>query len=216
MLCCNKITLPPSQHRRTCSNIATLWETVCLFLALAISNWLLPRTQLHSRACRLPAITVEIHYNVTYPITTHGDCKSMNLIYQLQCTECNAFYIGETRCSPSDCMNGHQFTTMISNTNLPVAIHTQSHQIPFQECWSVSVIHKLPASTLDHICRQFETAYQLVIQSRHTPGQHPLTPNSALAPMALKGFNSVSSILLLRKATVIWPKVYIFVLFHLS
>ena len=28
--------------------------------------------------------------NLTYPITTHADCKSMNLIYQLQCTECNA------------------------------------------------------------------------------------------------------------------------------
>ena len=102
--------------------------------------------------------------NVTYPITTHADCKSMNLIYQLKCTECNAFYIGETRCSLSDHMNVHRFTTTVSNPDLPVAIHTQSHQIPFQECWSVSVIHKLPDSTPDHIRRQFETAYQLVLQ----------------------------------------------------
>ena len=50
LLCCYKITLPPSQHRRTCSNIATLWKTVCLFLALAILDWLLPRTPLHLRA----------------------------------------------------------------------------------------------------------------------------------------------------------------------
>ena len=28
------------------------------------------------------------------------------------------------------------------------AIHTQSHKISFQDCWSVSVIHKLPDSTL--------------------------------------------------------------------
>ena len=73
------------------------------------------------------------------------NCKSMNLIYQLQCTECNAFYIGETRRSISHHMNGHRFTTTVSNPDLPVAIHTQFHQIPFQECWSVSVIHKLPA-----------------------------------------------------------------------
>ena len=73
-------------------------------------------------------------------ITTHADCKSMNLIYQLQCTECNAFYIGETHRSLSDHMNGHRFTTMVSNPDLPVVIHTQSHQIPFQECWFVSVI----------------------------------------------------------------------------
>ena len=52
---------------------------------------------------------------------------------------------------------------------MEVAIHTQSHQIPFQKCWSVSVIHKLPDSTPDHIRCQFETAYQLVLQSRHNP-----------------------------------------------
>ena len=51
-----------------------------------------------------------------------ADCKSMNLIYQLQCTECNFFYIGETRHSLSDCMNGHHFTTTVSNPDLPVAI----------------------------------------------------------------------------------------------
>ena len=34
---------------------------------------------------------------------------------------------------------------------------------------NVSVIHKLTDSTPDHICHQFETAYQLVLQSRHTP-----------------------------------------------
>ena len=89
---------------------------------------------------------------------------------KLQCTEYNAFYIEETRHALSDCMNGHQFTTTVSNSDLPVSIHTQFHQIPFQECWSVSVIHKLPDSTPDHIHRQFETAYQLVLQSRHTPG----------------------------------------------
>ena len=93
----------------------------------------------------------------------------INLIYHLKCTECSAFYIGETHRSLSDCMNGHRFTTMVSNPDLPVAIHAQSHQTPFQECWSVSVIHKLPDSTPDQICRQFETAYQLVLQSQHTP-----------------------------------------------
>ena len=51
-------------------------------------------------------------------ITTHADCKFMNLIYQLQCTECNAFYIGETCHSLSDCVNGHQFTTTVSNPDM--------------------------------------------------------------------------------------------------
>ena len=93
----------------------------------------------------------------------------LNLIYQLQCTESNAFYTGETHRSLSDRMNGQRFTIMVSNPDLPVGIHTQSHQIPFQECLSVSVIHKLPYSTPDYICRQFEAAYQLILQSQHTP-----------------------------------------------
>ena len=96
----------------------------------------------------------------------------------------------------------------------PTSCHPHSiQQIPFQECWSVSVIHRLPDSTPEHIRRQFETTYHFILQSRHTPhSQHPLTPpNSTLAPVALNSFDSVSSILLLRKVTVIWPKVYIFV-----
>ena len=40
-------------------------------------------------------------------------------------------------------------------------------------------------------------------------------PNSNLAPVALNSFDSVSCILLLRKATVSWLKEYIFFLFHL-
>ena len=42
-----------------------LWETFWLFLALAISDWLLPRTPLHLRACRLPAVRIAIHYSKT-------------------------------------------------------------------------------------------------------------------------------------------------------
>ena len=49
-----------------------LWETVCLFLALAISDWLLPRTPLHLRACRLPTVRIEIHYNFWYNHSATG------------------------------------------------------------------------------------------------------------------------------------------------
>ena len=122
--------------------------------------------------------------NVTHPITTHADCKSMNLIYQLQCTECNAFYIGETSRCLSDRMNGHWFTTTVSNPDLPVVIHTQSHQIPFQKCWSVNVIHKLPDST---------SAVNLKLHTNlsSNPDTSPVStfinpPHSTLGPMALK------------------------------
>ena len=84
---------------------------------------------------------------LTYPITTHADNKSMNLIYQLQCTNCKAFYIGETHRSLSDHMNGHLFTHSIVPRSTSCHSHTIFHQVPFQDCWSVSVIYKLPDST---------------------------------------------------------------------
>ena len=85
--------------------------------------------------------------NMTYPITTLVDCKSFNLVYQLRCKKCNAFYIGEMGHMFSKHVNGHRSTCMIMNSDLLVPIHTQSHQLPFQECWSVLVIHKLPDTT---------------------------------------------------------------------
>ena len=139
-----------------------------------------PATPTGSQSCNRPHCnTCPIYHpanfftsfctNVTYPITTHVDYKSMNLIfffyygttarsralasifflhsslsfatclhaenpsksgtsmnliYQLQCTECNAFYIGETCHSLSDHMNGLWFTTMVSNPDPPVNIFT--------------------------------------------------------------------------------------------
>ena len=105
----------------------------------------------------------------------------MNLTYQLQCTECNAFYIGETCHSSSDRMNGHRFTTTASNPDLPVAIHTQSHQIPLQVCWSTWLHprpHPPPIWNCIPTCPPIPT---------HPRSQHPLTsPNSTLTPIALK------------------------------
>ena len=52
------------------------------------------------------------------------------------------------------CINAHSYGLQWTpfhhhsiDTDPPVTIHTQSHQITFQECWSASIIHKLPDST---------------------------------------------------------------------
>ena len=93
-----------------------------------------PATLTGFRPCNTPRCkTCSIHdpvnlftsscTNLTYPITTHADYKSMNLIYWLQCTECKAFTL-EKPTAPSLCINGHRFTTTISIPDLPLAIHT--------------------------------------------------------------------------------------------
>ena len=70
----------------------------------------------------------------------------------------------------SKCVNGHRSTGTVVNSDLPVPIHTQSLQLPFQECWSIRVIHKLPEATPNHIRRQYKMAYQLVLKSHQFPG----------------------------------------------
>ena len=125
--------------------------------------------------------------NVTYLITTHADCKFMNLIYHLQCTECNAFYIGETSHSLFDRMNGHRFTTTVSNPDLPVAIHTQFHKIPFQECWSVSVIQKLPDSTPDLPVAIHTQSHQITFQECWSVSViHKLPDSTPDLPVAIR------------------------------
>jgi hypothetical protein len=59
---------------------------------------------------------------------------------------------------------------LYGRTDLPVSMHIQYHQLPFQECWSVCVIHKLPDATPDHVHCQFDMAYQFVLQSQQSPG----------------------------------------------
>ena len=57
------------------------------------------------------------------------------------------------------------FPTAWMGTGSPpqsVALHKQSHKIPFQDFWSVSVLHKLPEATLDRISHQFEITYKLL------------------------------------------------------
>ena len=104
-----------------------------------------PATSTGSQPCnRTRCKTCPIHHpansctNLTYPITTHADCKSKNLIYQLGC-ECNAFYIGETHHSLSDHMNGHRFTTIYqTQTYQLLSTHNPTRSLSKNASLSVS------------------------------------------------------------------------------
>jgi hypothetical protein len=93
--------------------------------------------------------------NITYPLHTHATYSSSNLIYLLTCTQCDSFYVDETKNSLSTKMNGHRSSTNSpDDLLLPVAIHTRSHHLPFNSCWNVRVFHNLPPNT-DHITSPF-------------------------------------------------------------
>ena len=134
--------------------------------------------------------------NFTYPITTHADSKSMNLIYKLQCTECNAFYI-EKPIVPFQLLSTHNPTRSLSkNAGMSVSNYQTSPQTTSAANLKLHTTSSSNANT-----PQF---------------QHPLTPpHSTLASAVLKNFTSVSCILLLRKASVFGPKYSFSFRFHL-
>jgi hypothetical protein len=59
------------------------------------------------------------------------------------------FYVGESKNSLSTRMNGHQSSSN-NPYNLPllVAIHTKSHQLPFNPCWNVHVLYNVPLALI--------------------------------------------------------------------
>jgi len=72
--------------------------------------------------------------------------NNMDLVHSIV-KKYNAFYIWEMGQILSKRVNGHRSICTVVNCDLPVPIHTQSHQLPFQEFWSIRVIHKLPDAT---------------------------------------------------------------------
>ena len=100
----------------------------------------------------------------------------------------------------------------MNTVSLPqsVVIHKQSHKIPFQDCWSASVLHKLPDPTLDHIHHQFEIAYQLIPWPKR-----PLTPPPT-ATIAPSGIFSVSLICCTADEEHSVPENYTYISFYSS
>ena len=68
-------------------------------------------------------------------------------------------------------LNGHwSSSNSPDDLPFPVAIHTRSHQLPFDSCWNVRVLHNLPPNTNLITRHHLELAYQFILSSRHSPG----------------------------------------------
>ena len=98
---------------------------------------------------------------------------------------------------------------------------TSTHQLPFQECWSVCVIHKLLDVTSDHVCHQLETTYQLVIPTvsqYHIPVTSLILPclYFPFSPLATPANTLVSLLLQLMKATVLAESSILYFIFSLG
>ncbi|XP_054272548.1 uncharacterized protein LOC128992830 [Macrosteles quadrilineatus] len=109
------------------------------------------------------------YHNKNYRIQGHHTCSSENLIYQLQCSHCPAQYIGLTTETLRKRMNGHRHDVKTSKEK-PVAQHALSHQLLFDECFTIKALKSLPKNQCNSsMLRRWELAYQFVTNSRTPP-----------------------------------------------
>ena len=147
--------------------------------------------------------------NLPYSINTLADYKVYtNLMKQLQCIKCNAFYIGEMGQMFSKCINGHRSTYVIVNSDLPVPNHTKSQQLSFQECWSIYIIYKLltpsPTKCTANLKQYSNLSFQKVFQHKHPQKLTLLSPTPiTLSPLVAPASFYLSFIPQLMKATVL-------------
>ena len=81
------------------------------------------------------------------------------------------FYVRVTKNSWSTRMNGHQSSSKNpDNLTLTVPIHNKSHQLPFNSCWNVRVLHNLLPNTNHITCCHLDLIYQFFLSSRYSPG----------------------------------------------
>jgi hypothetical protein len=108
-------------------------------------------------------------YKKQYDIKDHLNCKSENLIYQLQCNKCPAQYIGLTTQTLRGRMNGHR-QDVKTDKEKPVAQHANQHSLDFDSCYTTKAIKSLPKNQCNpSMLRRWELAYQFITDSRNPP-----------------------------------------------
>ena len=110
-------------------------------------------------------------------------------------------------------VNGQWYTCRVVNSGLPVSIHTQSHHIPFQECWFIHVIHKLPDVTPNMSAANLKWHINLYFNPVSLPVstfQSLTLLSPPLLPLPAAPANTLVS-LLLMKATVLAKSSFYFI-----
>lgn len=78
----------------------------------------------------------------TYKVQGTARCQSRMCVYELLCTECEAFYVGKAT-QLNLRINNHRSTTD-RGEGQPVGRHAASHQLAFNDCFRVRVLKCLP------------------------------------------------------------------------
>ncbi|XP_054290772.1 uncharacterized protein LOC129005789 [Macrosteles quadrilineatus] len=125
------------------------------------------------KTCAINPPTTSFSSNATnevFKIQGHNTCSTSNVIYQLQCKNCPAQYIGLTKNQFRTRMNGHRQDVKNNYKDKPVVNHASSHsKSDFNSCYSSKIIKQLPPNCNPSELRRWELSYQWFTHSRNPP-----------------------------------------------
>lgn len=106
-----------------------------------------------------------------YKIQNFACCTTTHCIYILECKHCNSFYIGETTTSLRTRMNGHRHTVDSHPNNiLPVPSHARTHNLTFNECFTVRVVKTFPPTIRTIDLKTWESSFIRQLGAFYSPG----------------------------------------------
>ena len=105
----------------------------------------------------------------TYMCRGSSTCQTKNVVYELLCQKCSAFYIGKTITPLNLRMNQHR-SSVTRGLDLPINVHAASHQATFDECFKLKVLRSLPPEANDTLVRLSEQAHAHVLGAYKAPG----------------------------------------------
>ena len=91
---------------------------------------------------------VKTHHNKTYPTKHNITCNSSNLIYCIECTECNIKYVGQTKRKIKDRIREHIHSVKKNNltSDVPYHFNLEGHNIDKMRVHIVDFIYEHPDS----------------------------------------------------------------------
>ncbi|KAF6198701.1 hypothetical protein GE061_008453 [Apolygus lucorum] len=111
--------------------------------------------------------------NTPFTYRTRGRpaiCQTTKVVYRLECTRCESFYIGKTSTQLNQRINNHR-SACNRGLDQPPVRHAQTHNLQsFDECYRVRVLDSLGEDATDMEVRFREQAYQWALGAFRPPG----------------------------------------------
>lgn len=106
---------------------------------------------------------------ITYPVRGSAQCNTPKVIYNLHCKHCSAFYIGKSWTPLNLRVNNHR-TCVRNRRGLSVDQHAAQHSKDFNDCYTISIVRRLPPNTTKLELRLVEQAHIWLLGANRPPG----------------------------------------------